>query len=75
MEWKVDIEVIKNSAAQVIYMIPNMLITMAVGVVSVILGLNFGPIVPIVATTLFYALFAGITYIFVLMKTKSPKTE
>ena len=75
MEWKVDIEVIKNSASQVIYMVPNMLITLAIGVVSVILGLNFGPVVPIVAATLFYALFAGITYIFVLLKTKSPRAE
>lgn len=70
MEWKTDIEVIKNSSAAALYMLPNMFLTMGLGVVAVILGFKLGAVTVLSLTTALYAVFALLSYIGVCAKAR-----
>ncbi len=56
LEWENEIEVIKQGTAVVVYMFPNMILTMAVLVGSVVLSMQMGTAVVVVATAGLYAI-------------------
>lgn len=70
MDWKNDIEVIKQGASAAIYILPNMFLTMGIGVLSVIVGLKTSTIISILAITIFYLALALLFYIGVCAKSK-----
>ena len=72
--WKVDIEVIKSSASVSLYMLPNMLITLALGVVSVIFGQMIGVVPMLACISGIYFVLALVPYIILLVKTSAKKS-
>lgn len=51
LDWENEVEVIKQGSAVAVYLIPNILITMALTVLSVVLGMHIDPnILPVVLT-------------------------
>ena len=74
LDWENEIEVIKQSSAVAIYMLPNMFIVMGLTVLVVFLGLRISHILLAAAFTLTAALLALLSYLTVmrLAKRKSP---
>ena len=70
MDWKNDIEVIKQGASAAVYMLPNMFLTMGLAVGTVVLGLNAGTVVSLAFVTALYAVLALLSYLGVLAKTR-----
>ena len=62
LDWENEVEVIKQGAAVVIYMLPNMLVVMALAVVSIILGLKIDRRLLALGFTLIAAVLAGLSY-------------
>ena len=71
LDWKNDIEVIKQGASVAIYMLPNMFLTMGVGVLAVIAGLKLGSVTAILLVTALYAILAAVAWILIRIKTGS----
>jgi len=64
LSWDNEMEVIKQGSAMVIYMLPNMFVTMAVCVGAVIMGLKLGNTVTLLATTALYCIPSLISHFF-----------
>ena len=62
LDWENEIEVVKQGAAVGVYMLVNMLLTMALLVGSVALGFVMNPMVVILISILLYACFTAIAY-------------
>ncbi len=69
MDWKNDIEVIKQGASSALYMLPNMFLTMGLGVLSVVVGMKTGSVVSILLLTALYAVLTLISWTGVLVRT------
>ena len=69
LEWKTDIEVIKSSSAAALYMLPNMFLTLGLGVVAVIFGFKFPVVIVICLVMFLYAILALLSYLGVRAKT------
>ncbi len=63
LEFENDVEVVKQGFAVVIYMLPNMFITMILVVLSVILGVYWNPDLVILAITLLAAILSVLSYL------------
>ena len=65
LDWENEVEVIKQGAAVVVYLFPNMFVTMGLTVLVVVLGMHIdGRLVALVLTLLATAL-AVISYVWV----------
>ena len=62
LDWENEVEVIKQGAAVVIYMLPNMIVVMALTVAAVILGLSIDRCLLALLVTLAAAALAGLSY-------------
>ena len=62
LDWENEVEVIKQGAAVVIYMLPNMIVVMALTVAAVILGLSIDRCLLALLFTLAAAALAALSY-------------
>lgn len=74
LDWENEVEVIKQGAGVAVYMFPNMLVTIALTVVSVILGLRVDSRLTTLGFTLIAAILAALSYLRVmaLARRKTP---
>ena len=70
LDWENDVDVIKKGAATLIYMLPNMFITMGLIVLSVVLGMIMSHALLTIMVTVVALILAIISYAIVMNMAK-----